>query len=203
MNFARLVGLLLVMALAMAGCERDGTPPMGIQTDATTQNPPTFDRQIPDEAVRNGDVRQRISEPVAGAERDGLGPAQEESLEGAYNLEDFRGRPVLLVFAGSPDVPAYERLRAAWRENEARLQDRNVALVESLLRGNSPEATKSLAGGESQVMRSRYGVQPPEFKLYVINEQGEAIAQGGEEMTLDAVLESLTEGDQQPPTSSP
>ncbi|HEX6984958.1 MAG TPA: DUF4174 domain-containing protein [Planctomycetaceae bacterium] len=185
--------LLVLSAAVAAGCEEPAE--MEIDSDSTMANPGQMERTIPENAVRrDAEGTETTSEEVAGAERDAAGPSQEESLAGAYNLEDFRGRNVLLVFAGSPDVPEYERLKAAWRENAAAVGQRNLALVESLLRGRSPEATKTLPEGESQVLRSRYGIQPPQFKVLLIGPEGTVIEEG-EDLTLDAALERLGRGE--------
>ena len=186
-TFASLAPILLLAALV--GC--DETSQMGIDSDSTTANPSEFQRSIPEDAVAD-DVQgtQSVSEQVANTERDQTGPPQGESLEGTYDLDDLRGRRVLLVFAGSPEVPEYERLKAAWKENETAAKERNLALVEALLRGRSPAATKTLSEGESQVMRSRYGVQPAAFKVMLIGEDGKTIAEG-DDLTLDKAFEEI------------
>lgn len=178
--------LVAIAAMLAIGCEE--TPQMEIDANSTT-NPTQYSRQIPDDAVADdGQGTQSVSEQVANTEDDAAGLSQEDSLGGAYNLEEFQGQTVLLVFAGSPEVPAYEKLRSSWKGNE---QKDAVILVESLLKGRSPEAAKTLADGESQVMRSRYGIQPPQFKAVLIGPNGEAIEEWEEAVNAEQVLEAM------------
>ncbi len=145
--------------------------------------------RAPSKASRGDEL---TSEQTANTEVDATGPAQEDSLAGAYDLQDQRGHPVLLVFAGSPEVPEYEKLKTAWRDNSDAMKQQNVALVESLLKGKSPNAGKTLNEGESQVLRSRYGIQPAQFKVILIDAEGKTIDEWeDEEATFDAVQKAL------------
>lgn len=175
------------------GCEDAADRPAEMDIDANSgTNPPHYDREIPGSAVEGHQGDQLTSEQVAGSEADAKGPSQADSLAGAYNLQDQRGHPVLLVFAGGPDLPEYEQLKAAWRDNSDAIRQRNVVLVESLLKGKSPEAGKTLDGGESQVLRSRYGIRPAQFKVILIDAQGQEIDDWeGDEATFDAVRQAL------------
>jgi hypothetical protein len=176
-----------------AGCENAADDPAKMEIDAnSTTNPPHYDRDIPASAATSKQGDENVSEQTANTEVDATGPSQQESLAGAYNLDDQRGHPVLLVFAGGPDVPEYERLKAAWRENRNAMQQQKVVLVESLLKGKSPEASKTLDEGESQVLRSRYGVVPSQFKVVLVDAQGKEIEEWeGEAATFDAVQKAL------------
>lgn len=188
----RLAYLLLGCCLAV-GCEDGVNAPAEMEIDAnSTTNPPHYERDIPASAVQGEQGDELTSEQTANTEVDATGPPQEVSLAGAYDLQDQRGHPVLLVFAGGPDIPEYEQLKAAWRDNRDALQQQNVALVESLLKGASPEAGKTLNDGESQVLRSRYGIQPAQFKVILIDAEGKTIDEWeGEEATFNAVQQAL------------
>lgn len=192
MTRVALFQLSLVACLAI-GCEDGVTTPAEMEIDAnSTTNPPHYARDIPDSAVQGDQGDELTSEQTANTEVDATGPSQEASLAGAYDLQDQRGHPVLLVFAGGPDVAEYERLRAAWRENGDAMQQKNVALVESLLKGKSSEASKTLNEGESQVLRSRYGIQPSQLKVILLDAEGKTIDEWeGEEATFDAVQQAL------------
>jgi len=188
----RLAYLLLGCCLAV-GCDDTAKAPDSMEIDAnSTTNPPHYDRDIPDSAVQSDQGEQLTSEQTANAEADATGPPQKDSLAGAYDLQDQRGHPVLLVFAGSPEVPEYEALKAAWQQNADAMQQQNVALVESLLKGKSPAAGKTLNEGESQVLRSRYGIQPSQFKVILIDAEGKTIDEWeGDEAKFDAVQQAL------------
>lgn len=194
--------LLPIAATFSVGCEE----PTRMEIDAnSTTNPPHYSREIPDEAVENDqEGTQAVSEQVTNTEVDAEGPSQDESLEGAYNLEEFQGQSLLLVFAGSPDVPEYEQLKSSWKATE---QKDGIILVESLLKGRSPEAAKTLAGGESQVMRSRYGIQPPQFKAVLVGPDGEAIEEWDAAVNAEQVLEAMkaegTAANEEASTTSP
>jgi hypothetical protein len=182
----------LIIGVAV-GCEDANNEPAQMEIDAnSTTNPPHYDRDIPASAVTSKQGDENVSEQTANTEVDATGPSQQQSLAGAYNLDDQRGHPVLLVFAGGPDVPEYERLKTAWRDNRDAMQQQNVALVESLLKGKSPEASKTLEEGESQVLRSRYGIQPSQFKVVLVDAQGKEIEEWeGEAANFDAVQQAL------------
>jgi hypothetical protein len=188
----RLTYLMLGCCLAV-GCEDAANAPDAMEIDAnSTTNPPHYDRDIPASAVESDQGDELTSEQTANTEVDATGPAQEDSLAGAYDLQDQRGHPVLLVFAGSPEVPAYEKLKTAWQQNSDAMKQQNVALVESLLKGQSPNAGKTLNEGESQVLRSRYGIQPAQFKVILIDAEGKTIDEWeDEEATFDAVQQAL------------
>src|SRR5690606_24053871 len=111
---------------------------------------------------------------------------------------DFRGQRVLLVFAGSPEVPAYEQLKSQWQQNNAALKEQGIVLVESLLRGSSPAASKTLSDGESQVIRSRYGIQPPQFKVMLIAEDGQPVQEWEDDVAFDEILKAATAGGEEP-----
>lgn len=178
---------------AAVGCQDANNDPAQMEIDADSgTNPPHYAREIPGSAVTPDQGDENVSEQTANTEVDATGPSQQESLAGAYNLDDQRGHPVLLVFAGGPDVPEYERLKAAWRENRNAMQQQNVVLVESLLKGQSPEAGKTLDEGESQVLRSRYGLVPSQFKVVLVDAQGKEIEEWeGEAATFGAVQKAL------------
>ncbi|MBA3315076.1 MAG: hypothetical protein M3552_10015 [Planctomycetota bacterium] len=185
--------LFALMACLAGGCDDATQPPAAMEIDAnSTTNPVHYNRDIPESAVQSNEGTERTSEQAANTEDDAAGPPQEDSLAGAYNLDDQRGHPVLLVFAGGPDVPEYEHIKAAWRQSESTAKNSGVVLVESLLKGRSPEAGKTLGGGESQVMRSRYGIQPAQFKVILIDANGDSIDEWeGEEAKFDEVLKAL------------
>jgi hypothetical protein len=190
-----LLPLALLVCVAV-GCENANEAPGRMEIDADSgTNPPHYDRDIPSSAVHSDQGTQNTSEQTANTENDSEGPSQEDSLAGAYNLQDQRGHPVLLVFAGDPDAPPYARLKAAWRDHADAMKQNNVALVESLLKGQSAEASKTLPGGESQVLRSRYGIQPSQFKVILLDGQGKSLGEWeGDDVKFDEMLKSLPAG---------
>lgn len=193
--FRTMMPALIVCSCLAAGCE-DGAPSeMEIDANSTT-NPVQYSRDIADSAVQSDEGTERTSEQTANTEDDATGPPQEDSLAGAYNLDDQRGHPVLLVFAGGPEVPEYQKLKSDWQQSAETTGQSGIVLVESLLKGNSPEAGKTLNDGESQVMRSRYGIQPAQFKVVLVDANGESIEEWeGEEANLDQVLKAMGDGE--------
>ena len=181
----RVAGCALALTLAV-GCNE--TPPIQTETDPTT-NPPGSSQTISPDAVE-GDA-PKVGETTHRDPGDS-GPTQEQSLAGAYDLGEFKDKNrVLLVFAGSPQDKDYMKLKAAYQKRAAGADDRDLILVESLLRGKSPEAGKTLDEGESQVMRARYGVQPEAFHVVLVGKDGTAKAEGGVDLTLDDLFKQI------------
>ena len=187
------LGYLLFGCCLVVGCEEGANTPAEMEIDAnSTTNPPHYNREIPGSAVESDEGDELTSEQTANTEVDATGPSQADSLAGAYDLQDQRGHPVLLVFAGGPDVPEYEQLKAGWQGNSDAMKQQKVALVESLLKGKSPEAAKTLNEGQSQVIRSRYGVQPSQFKVMLLDAEGKTIDEWeGDEAKFDAIQQAL------------
>lgn len=178
----------LAVALLAAGCNDQAA--MSIDGKPTT-NPPGYNREISADALEDdGDITStgETTHRDPGDTR----TTQDEALAGAYNLDDFRGKNrVLLVFAGSPEDKAYLAMKQAWTDRKAGASERNLVLVESLLRGSSPEADRTLDEGRSQVMRARYGVQPEAFKAILIGKDGTVKEEGAADLTFDELFKMI------------